>query len=182
MTLTVTFELKDSDLEYFREIMQKAQANAENLSEATILDNARKLSFEVKGTVPSFIQTRLHKLEALVEMVEDADWQLPAQDRTDILAALAYFSNTEDLVPDHIPVLGFLDDAIMIELVAESLTDDIEAFQDFCTYRESEQSRNIDKDVTKQDWLADKRHELYARIKKRRARRHQSSSRSFRIF
>jgi uncharacterized membrane protein YkvA (DUF1232 family) len=45
---------------------------------------------------------------------------------------LAYFSDPEDSGPDHIPVLGFLDDAIMIELVVEELKDNIEAFLASC--------------------------------------------------
>ena len=61
-------------------------------------------------------------------MIEDSEWKIPEEERADVLSALAYFSDPEDLVPDHIPVLGFLDDAIMIELVAEELKDDIEAF------------------------------------------------------
>lgn len=181
MAFTVQFDLDDNDLKYFREVMHKAQANAKTLSESTILANAKNLISDIKGTVPDYVRTRLYKVESLVAMVEDTDWEIPAQDRTDILAALAYFSSAEDLVPDRIPVLGFLDDAIMIELVAESLNENIEAFQDFCTFRESELSRSNNKEVNKQDWLAKKRNELNERIRRRRARR-QSRGTSFRIF
>jgi uncharacterized membrane protein YkvA (DUF1232 family) len=40
-------------------------------------------------------------------MIEDSEWKILAQERADVLSALAYFSDPEDLVPDHIPVLGF---------------------------------------------------------------------------
>ena len=74
-------------------------------------------------------------------MIEDSEWKIPEEERADVLSALAYFSDPEDLVPDHIPVLGFLDDAIMIELVAEELKDDIEAFlSNFVAYRTREES------------------------------------------
>jgi len=181
MTHTVNFSLEDTDLAYFREIINKAKANTENLSESSILANARKLSSDITKTVPNFVRSRLHKLELLVAMVEDDEWQVSAQDRSNILTGLAYFSNAKDLVPDHSPVLGFLDDAIMIELVAESLTDNIEAYQEFCTFRDNEHSRDRDKGVTRLDWLADKRHELLTRIKRRHAN-YESGNTPFRIF
>jgi len=181
MTHTINFSLQDNDLAYFREIMRKAEANTKTLPENSILANARKLCSDIAGTVPNFVQTRLHKLELLVTMVEDDEWQISAQDRSNILTGLGYFSNPKDVVPDHTPVLGFLDDAIMIELVAESLTDNIEAYQEFCTFRDSEQSRGRDKGVTRHDWLADKRHELLTRVKRRHAN-YESGNTHFRIF
>jgi len=84
---------------------------------------------------------------------------------------LAYFSDPEDLVPDHIPVLGFLDDAIMIELVAEELKDDIEAFEEFCAYREREEGRSGEGTITREEWLDAKRRELHSRMRNRRSKR-----------
>lgn len=141
MAFEVTFELKESDMEHFRTVMREAQSGAKKLSEAVILANAKSLSQNLKVDVPEFVSLRLKKLDALVKMIEDAEWEIPSEERADVLSALAYFSDPQDLVPDHIPVLGFLDDAIMIELVAEELKDDIEAFEEFCAYREREADR-----------------------------------------
>ena len=69
-------------------------------------------------------------------MLSDIEWRLPHQDATRVLNALAYFAEPEDLIPDHIPGLGFLDDAIMIELVVRELKHELEAYRDFCDYRE----------------------------------------------
>ena len=179
MAFEVKFELQESDLEYFKDVMNKAQAGAKNLSEQQILSNAKNLSSDVKGTVPEFVSQRLAKLEILVAMIEDSEWQIPAEERANVLSALAYFSEPEDLVPDHIPVLGFLDDAIMIELVADELSDDIDAFEEFCTYREREEGRSGDTTITRDEWLDAKRRELHSRMKNRRSTRRSGRS-SFR--
>ncbi|GAA6206269.1 YkvA family protein [Thalassotalea sp. SU-HH00458] len=168
MAFEVTFELKESDLEHFRDVMRKAQSGAESLSEASILTNAKSLSQDINVELPPFVTERIKKLETLVAMIEDAEWEIPAEERKDVLSALAYFSDPEDLVPDHIPVLGFLDDAIMIELVAEELKDDIEAFEEFCAYRAREEGRTGDVTITRDEWLGAKRRELHSRMRNRR--------------
>lgn len=179
MAFEIKFELQDSDLEYFREVMRKALAGAEKLEEAQILAKASELSGEVQGTVPEFVSQRLEKLETLIAMIKDQEWAMPDDIRRDVLGALAYFSDPLDLVPDHIPVLGFLDDAIMIELVVEELAGDVEAFEEFCQYRTREEGRRGDDTITREEWLADKRRELHSRMRGRRSTR-RSSRRGFR--
>ena len=176
MAFEVTFELKESDLEYFRDVMRESKSGVKNLTEAEILANAKSLSKDIQVDVPLFVSERIKKLATLVAMIEDSEWKIPDKERADVLSALAYFSDPEDLVPDHIPVLGFLDDAIMIELVVEELKDNIEAFLEFCNYRKREESRHSDETITRDEWLEAKRKELHSRMRNRRAAR--SSSRS----
>ena len=176
MAFEVKFDLSDSDLEYFRGVMKSVQAKVSGINENLILENAQKLSRDVKGGVPEFVLSRLQKLETLVAMVHDKEWAIPAEERADVINALAYFSDPEDLVPDAIPALGFLDDAIMIELVVQELADDIEAFTDFCKYRERELARASGEVITQEDWLEAKRRELHSRMRNRRRDRSGRSS------
>ena len=52
----------------------------------------------------------------------------------------AYFADPQDMIPDSIPVLGFIDDAIMIELLTAELRPEIDAYNDFCRYRKEAKS------------------------------------------
>ncbi|WP_448569355.1 YkvA family protein [Thalassotalea ganghwensis] len=178
MAFEVTFELKESDLDHFRDVMRKAQDGAKKLSEQEILTNAKNLSDNISVDVPPFVSDRIAKLKTLVAMIEDSEWQIPEEEKSDVLSALAYFSDPEDLVPDHIPVLGFLDDAIMIELVVSELSEDISAFEEFCAYRTREESRR-DTTVTRDEWLGAKRRELHSRMRNKRRGLHRGGS-SFR--
>ena len=54
-----------------------------------------------------------------------------------MLSGLAYLCDPEDLIPDDIPGIGMLDDAVMIELVFRELRHELEAYEDFRAYRES---------------------------------------------
>ena len=182
MALDIIFTLQDNDLEYFREVMRKAQTGMVNLNEQEILSHVKALSAEVKTGVPEFVVERLNKLDTLVDMIEDPEWKIPDEERKDVINALAYFSDPSDLIPDHIPALGFLDDAIMIELVVAELRENIDDFIEFCNYREREKSRRDPATITSEDWLGAKRKELHSRMKSRRNARSKSRSSSFRIF
>ncbi len=177
MALTISFDLQEQDLDYFRQLMQKTERVVTQHSSEEIMNAARALAGEVRNQVPDFVAVRLKQLETLVAMVEDLDWDLTDEEKLDVLSALAYFAKPEDLIADHLPVLGFLDDAIMIELVVQSLADDFEAYSEFCTFRRNEiERRGPEAQTTKADWLETKKQELHSWLRRRRAEKRSSTS------
>ena len=133
MPLQVTFTLSDKDLRHFRRHMKVARSMAGEMGEEAIVRAAEGLLGEVRqADLPDFVAERLERLEPLIEILRDERWDLPGADRGRVLAALAYFTDPHDMIPDEIPGIGYLDDAIMIELIVRELRHDIEGYQDFC--------------------------------------------------
>ncbi len=185
MPLRVTFELEDEDLSYFRTNMQKAQTRAAAMADRDVLQAADAHILEAKRTrLPNFVEERVNRVGVLVEMLRDDEWDLPPAERRNVLAALVYLSEPDDLIPDEVPVLGYVDDAIMIELVVKELRPEIDAFLDFCRYRDRARSRNPN--LSREEYLAIKRRELHARMRRRRESRFSGTRTSgrprFRLF
>lgn len=181
MALRVSFELDEADLNHFRLIMREARNAAASSSPEEIVAGAEKLLKKVgTASVPHFIETRLSSLELMIRMLADPEWRLPNRESARVLNALAYFREPDDLIPDHIPALGFLDDAIMIELVVRELKHEIEAYRDFCDYRAQKPPpagiKSRSSDVTREEWLAGRRKELQARMRRRGARKSDSTA------
>ncbi len=135
MPITVSFELSEKDLKYFRDRIRDAKAIAANDADAIYTAARRLLEQTRKSELPDFVRTRIENLDKLATMLEDKEWALSGPDRQRVLNAMAYFAEVDDVIPDTIPGLGFLDDAIMVELVCQELRHEIEAYDDFCTYR-----------------------------------------------
>ncbi len=78
MPLDITFTLSDSDLDHFQAIVDKAKSAMESLENASTIEAAaRQLIADAKSTdLPSFIGDRLSKLEVVIDMVGDEEWQL----------------------------------------------------------------------------------------------------------
>lgn len=173
MSMEITFELSEDDLDFFRQAMVRARERAGGLDEASIIENARALLANVwESETSDFIRERLNRLETLIGMVVDSGWGLEKEDRSHVLEALSYFSEPEDLIPDDIPGLGYLDDAIMIEMVCRELRHEIQAYRDFCVYRSAESSRQGQEalEVDRTDWLEERRKQLHSRMRRRRGR------------
>jgi uncharacterized membrane protein YkvA (DUF1232 family) len=179
MTLRITFELSEDDLNHFKLIMREARSASANLSADEIKTAAQQLLEEVRDAKPpGFIKERIEKITVMIAMVDDPEWKLPEQERTRVMNALAYFGEPEDLIPDHIPGLGFLDDALMIELVIRELKHEIEAYVDFCDYRDRElESQRASDNVSREEWLRTRRRELHSRMRRRRRSERRGSRR-----
>jgi len=175
MPLDITFTLSDHDLDRFQSIVDKAKSAMESEQDAGQIEAAaRKLIDEAKGSeLPDFIAQRLVKLETVINMTNDEEWRLTDEERKRVLGALVYFTDPEDLIPDHVPGLGFLDDAIYVELVIRALKAEIESYEEFCAFRTAEERRRVDRGldphVEREAWLADKRAALHARMRRRRS-------------
>jgi uncharacterized membrane protein YkvA (DUF1232 family) len=181
MSLAITIELSDDDLKYFADAMQGAQKESQNLSPKEITDAASKLLQDGKDNkLPAFIADRLSKIDSMVSMVNDEGFGMDEADKKRVLACLTYFANPKDIIPDNVPVLGFLDDAIMIELVVRELQHEVEAYDDFIVYREDEaRRRGVDPSTLKTErveWAEARRVELLSRMKSRRMSSYSSSS------
>jgi len=146
MTFKLTIELSNRDLRHFRRELKRA-----------------------RGTeLPDFIGERLQKLQVLQAMLTDSDWPLTDAERSPVLAALAYVCDPEDIIPDAIPGIGLLDDAVMIELVLREVRHETEAYEDFCAYRRSLPQRPRDSEAQARR-LERRRDQLMTRMRRRRA-------------
>lgn len=134
--MKITFELSDKDLRYFRQLLQKVRQGESAGNEEVVLREAETLLEEVrKADAPEFIRSRIEQLGKLIEMLRDSDWRLEGSDRKRVLNALAYFADPDDVIPDRVPGLGYLDDAVIVELVVQDLRHEIEAFDAFVAFR-----------------------------------------------
>ncbi|GIX32276.1 MAG: hypothetical protein KatS3mg125_0232 [Lysobacterales bacterium] len=187
MSLKLHFELDEQDIAHLRGLLAAAAAARGQLAEPEILAAARSNLADARAAnPPHFIVERLDRLERMIAMVGDEGFALPEPERGHVLAAITYFADPKDLIPDSVPVFGFLDDAVMIELIARELRHELEAYEDFCRYREIEaRRRGVDPaQIGRADWLETRRKELHLRMRRRRKaerERLQASGRGLRM-
>ena len=172
MPFKLTIELSSRDLRHFRRELRRAREAVSIADDEEILAAAADLVATLRAAeLPDFVTERLGKLEVLHAMLTDADWPLGESERSPVLAALAYVCDPEDIIPDDIPGIGMLDDAVMIELVFRELRHEIEAYEDFCAFRKSlgrgPAARRDPSALA--DKLARRRTQLVTRMRRRRA-------------
>ena len=167
--MRITIEIEPKDLARFQQALQRSRHVAQEADEADILEAAKQaLDSAPLATAPTYVRKRIAGVQRLITMLEDEAWALPAQSRVDVLEALVYFSDPEDLIPDDIEEIGLLDDAIMLELLLRKLASVLRAYADFCKFREELAAAPP---TTRQEYavsLARKRDALRARLGKSR--------------
>jgi uncharacterized membrane protein YkvA (DUF1232 family) len=167
--LTVTFTLGARDLRHLRGVAERAAARARERPEASLAHAARARAEELrKFAPPAYVLERVAGLEELIELLLDPDWNPPERVRGRVRAALCYFTDPDDLIADSVPGLGFLDDAIVIELLARELRFERAAFRTFARFRASLRGGRSARDpefVARR--LAERRRALRARVEAR---------------
>ena len=105
------------------------------------------------------LQRSLQDIALLSRMSADPAWRLPETDKERIGKVNEYFKSENDLIPDDVPEIGLLDDAILIELVGRALRPELDDYADFCKQRElrARTSEPGAPEFERRDWLALKR-------------------------
>ena len=168
MAIKIVLELSDADLKYYRGVMDSIWKKNQKRDEKELIAGAQRLLKQAtKAGAPDYVSQRLSELEVLCAMLDDREWPLEDDDRNRIRAALGYFAIAKDMIPDKIPGLGFLDDALMAELVTGELEPELEGYKAFCEYRDGEKKHRGKTKVSRLEWLAAKRRQIWMRIKRR---------------
>jgi uncharacterized membrane protein YkvA (DUF1232 family) len=172
--IDITFQLSDQEISKFAAMAKDAREAIDPVADAeNIMEASKALLQRVKSSgAPEFIENRINRLESLIEMISDEEWGLPEEDIQRVTIAMAYFAQSDDLIPDDVPVIGFLDDAIMVELVFKELQAEVMSYLEFCAFRSMEERRLVEAgqstEIDREKWLAGKRTELHAQMRERR--------------
>jgi hypothetical protein len=132
----ITFELEPADIERFQNALANARAAVRSADEGELIDCAKhSLDRLPLGNAPRYVRDRIAQVQRLIAMLEDEEWALPPALRCEVLSALVYFSDPDDMIPDGLPVIGLLDDAIMLEMLLREERNLLAAYDGFCVFR-----------------------------------------------
>ena len=134
-----TYFLTPPDIERFNDFLQRLGRRQAPLDRDQVVTAARELcECNIRAVEPPSIRERMRRVETAARMVADPDWQ-PVNDAIDTARlVIDYARGSDDLIPDWVPQVGRLDDAIVVDAAWPRLSGEIESYLDFCRVREAE--------------------------------------------
>src|SRR5690606_29956462 len=124
------FRLNSLDLDRFNRLLGRLGRLQAPLVADQVVTAARELN-QGSGqtqTEPPCIAQRIQRAETVAQMVADTAWMSASASDTALPARLVaeYLREPESLIPDWLPQVGRLDDAIVLEAAWPSLADEVD--------------------------------------------------------
>jgi hypothetical protein len=129
-------ELQPERLEHFNRALHQLSPEAPSMTLDQMATAAKRaLARHADGGVPPFIASRMAALDRLQDMVADAAWDASDEVRRPVAVLQAYRSSANRLIPETEPVIGLLDDAVLVDVALQLLRDELSDYEDFCRFR-----------------------------------------------
>jgi uncharacterized membrane protein YkvA (DUF1232 family) len=96
---------------------------------------SRELGRSADGRRPASIEQRLQLASAVDRMITDATWQPASEAVEPARVVMDYVHGDHDLIPDSVPLVGRLDDAILIDAAWPQLAGEVDCYLDYCRVR-----------------------------------------------
>ena len=167
------FHLTAASVDRFNALLARLGRRAAPLDCDRLATAARELRDRTAAgeAEPVCILQRMKRLEAAAQMLDDNQWE-PVDDAGNLAALVIHYANGRyQLLPNSLPMVGHLDEAIAVEAAWPSMQDEVASFLDYCRVRSLEASLR-GRDVggfgfTRNDW-EDARQAEYFLAKQRR--------------
>ena len=130
--------LADAAVVQFDQLLHEIHADAPRVDGDRLQQLASWLIRLPSGQAHEVIDSRLQRVQELRALLLDDDWDADEASHARIGKLLAYIDREDDLIADRMPLLGQLDDVLLIELAWPAFADDVEDYRDFCAYRRAE--------------------------------------------
>jgi uncharacterized membrane protein YkvA (DUF1232 family) len=120
-----------ADLERFNRLLARLGRAKAPLGMDQLATAARQLADATEEAAPECIAQRIAWIESVAAMAGDPTWEA-ANDVADCARlVVAYANDTHDLIPDWMPRIGRLDDAIVVDAAWPTLHREAACYQDF---------------------------------------------------
>ncbi len=131
------YELELDRMQHFNDVLHELSPDSPALSQDQIVTAGRRLlARHAKNGRSAFIASRLMALTRLEELVNDPDWEPVAGVRHSMDVLHRYREDPDRLLPASEPVVGGLDDAVLIDVALQRLRDELADYEDFCRFRQ----------------------------------------------
>jgi len=161
---TIKIDISETVKNHFNQL---ATITSQQLNKHSISQSLLKIKKLSDNCQDESLLTHLIDLKSMIDMVNEPHWQISSDKAQRINAALAYFLNEDDIIPDNTPGLGYLDDCIVISNTKEYLINELHDFNDF------QGTRRIygkNKCQNREDWQKIKHQESVSRLRHRRTK------------
>ena len=162
MSTEYSLNITEEVVRHFNEILNAPFRK----NETDILTAVKNTIDELKSKeVEDYVANHIQPLEDLLKLIADKKWKMSKQEKAYVMSALQYFAEEHDVIPDNIPVVGYLDDCIVIDIVANKLKQQLNEHKQFV---EASRVYGKNNEYSVDDWHQTQRKELFSRLRHRR--------------
>ena len=145
--------LEDAALLAFNAQLQAVSAGVPKVDADQVASLARWMLDLSADKAEATIALRMARAEALAQMLDDADWQVPEATAIRGRRLIVALRNGENLIPDATPRVGHLDEALMVELCWAEFEAEVGDYLDFRRFRAERHFRGT-RDELRTAWEA----------------------------
>ena len=123
--------LSENAIAEYNAILHALHEQAPQVDADQVISLARWLQVQPAETAAATLHERMARVESLRCMLNDADWEFSSAFAQRARQLLDYVCRFDDLIPDELPLVGHLDDALLVELSWPALAGEVRDYSDF---------------------------------------------------
>ena len=135
-------EINEGALQRFNAVTELVAPGIKPMSGDQIAGACRRvLRAASKGAQSPFIRVRMRRAAEMRAALSDPGWTMDAPVHARVAALVAYMDDPHGLIPKESPVIGHLDEALLVDAAMDTLRAELEDYADFCRFRQGEAMR-----------------------------------------